>query len=251
MARHDRPSANPASTADATAALKLDVVSDTICPWCYVGKRRLAAALAELAGEGLAFEVTWRPFQLNPTMPKEGLDRRDYRTRKFGSWERSKALDVQVAAAGAEDGLTFRHDLMTRTPNTLASHALIRLAHDLGGTVMQDAVVELLFVAYFTGGRDVGDHRVLAEIGEEAGLGRANIDPFLSDAANLEAVVYDENLARGLGLNGVPSFVFDGRFLFSGAQPVTAICNMLREAAAAHLASGNVASSKEDARVLT
>src|SRR5947209_5080393 len=96
----------------------LEVVSDAICPWCYVGKRRLAKALTLLAQDGLTFAVRWLPFQLNPDMPKGGIDRRAYRTRKFGSWERSQALDARVAAVGAGEGLAFRHDLMARTPNT-------------------------------------------------------------------------------------------------------------------------------------
>lgn len=215
-----------------TSAFRLDVVSDTICPWCYVGKRRLAAALPILAGEGLAFEVTWRPFQLNPTMPSEGVDRRGYRSAKFGSWDRSQALDAQVAGAGAGDGLVFRHDLMAKTPNTMASHALIRLARSEGGPALQDRVVEGLFAAYFTQGRDVGDPAVLADIGAEAAMDRDKVAAYLADPASAEAVLDDERLARGLGLNGVPSVVLDGHFLFSGAQPTPVIVRALREAAA-------------------
>lgn len=219
-------------TTDLRSAFKLDVVSDSICPWCYVGKRRLAAALPLLAAEGLIFEITWRPFQLNPTMPREGLDRRAYRSAKFGSWEKSQTLDAEVAAAGATDGLVFRYDLMARTPNTLASHALIRLAHDIGGASLQDAVVESLFEAYFTIGRDVGDPEVLADLGAGVGIERARIVAHLADPASVQAVAYDEKLARGLGLNGVPSVVIDGHFLFSGAQPTPVIVRALREAGA-------------------
>src|SRR4051794_30663092 len=111
----------------------LEVVSDAICPWCYVGKRRLAKALALLARDGLTFAVRWLPFQLNPDMPKGGVDRRAYRTRKFGSWERSQALDARVAAVGAGEGLAFRHDLMARTPNTFDAHRLVWLAGRAGG----------------------------------------------------------------------------------------------------------------------
>ena len=150
-------------TGAALSSFRLDIVSDTICPWCYVGKRRLAAALPVL---GLTFDVTWRPFQLNPTMPREGLDRRAYRSAKFGSWEKSQALDAQVTEAGASAGLVFRHDLMAKTPNTVASHALIRLARETGDAAMQDRVVEALFSAYFTQGLDVGDLAVLADLAE-------------------------------------------------------------------------------------
>jgi predicted DsbA family dithiol-disulfide isomerase len=222
---------------------RLDVVSDTICPWCYVGKRRLAAALPVLAAEGLRFEVTWRPFQLNPAMPTEGLDRRLYRSAKFGSWEKSQALDAQVAAAGRGDGLVFRHDLMAKTPNTLASHALIRLGLELGGPALQDRVVEALFAAYFAQGRDVGDREVLAELGEGVGIDRARSLAFLADPASAAAVADEERLARGLGLNGVPSYVLDGRYLFSGAQPARAMVRALREASAVPATPGRAAAS--------
>jgi len=215
------------------STLQLDIVSDTICPWCYVGKRRLDAALPVLAAEGLAFEVTWRPFQLNPDMPREGVDRRAYRTAKFGSWEQSQVRDAQVAAAGASAGLTFRHDLMARTPNTVASHALLRLAHDFGGAAMQDRVVEALFAAYFTQGVDIGDGAVLADIAAAAGIDRACAAAFLADPASADAVASEETLARSLGLDGVPSFVLGGYYLFSGAQPTAVMIQALREASAA------------------
>lgn len=213
--------------------LRLEIVSDTICPWCYIGKRRLGRALDQLTAEGLAFELLWRPFQLNPTMPPEGLDRRSYRAAKFGSWERSQALDAKVAAAGAEEGLVFRHDLMARTPNTVASHALIHLAHELGGAELQDRVVESLFAAYFTQGRDVGAPALLADLAEAAGMDRVAVMAYLADPASGAAVRRDEALARRLDLHGVPSFVLAGHYLFSGAQPTLFIVQALREASAA------------------
>ena len=112
----------------------IDVISDVICPWCYIGKRRLEKAVALAGGD---VRVRWHPFQLNPQMPKEGMNRKEYRTAKFGSWERSRSLDAQVAAAGAAEGLTFAHDQMERTPNTLDAHRLVWLADTLG---VQDAV---------------------------------------------------------------------------------------------------------------
>lgn len=212
--------------------MRLDIVSDTICPWCYIGKRRFAAALPLLAAEGITFEVHWQPFQLNPDMPTKGIDRRAYRTAKFGSWEKSLALDAQVAAAGQSEGLTFRHDLMARTPNTLASHTLIRLARQEGGFDLQDQMVEALFVAYFTEGRDIGDPAVLTEIAEQAGLERTRTEACLADPANVEAVRHDEQLARRLGLNGVPSVLLEGHYLFSGAHPTPVVVRALREASA-------------------
>lgn len=212
--------------------LRLDVVSDTICPWCYIGKRRLAGALAMLGAEGLAFAVTWRPFQLNPTMPKEGVARREYRTQKFGSWERSQQLDAQVAEAGRSEGLAFRHDLMERTPNTLASHALIRLALEAGGDSLQDRVVEDLFVAYFTQGQDIGNLEILAGVGEQAGLDSAQVRAALSDEGVLAAVADEESRIRASGLDGVPGFFVEGHFVFAGAHPAPAMARALREVSA-------------------
>jgi predicted DsbA family dithiol-disulfide isomerase len=232
------------SRPDAPTPFHLDIVSDTICPWCYVGKRRLEEAVPILKAEGLTLDVTWRPFQLNPTMPKEGLDRRAYRSAKFGSWEKSQALDAQVAQAG---GSVFRHDLMAKTPNTVASHALIRLAHETGGSAMQDRVVEALFSAYFTQGLDVGNPVVLADLAEGAGIERRRASAFLSDPASLEAVIQDETLARGLGLNGVPSFILDGNYLFSGALPTSAMVRALREASAKLISRGPTAVPTEPA----
>ena len=236
MADHIIPFEADTTTAPSDRRLRLDIVSDTICPWCFIGKRHLEAALPILAAEGLNFDLHWRPFQLNPDMPKAGVDRRTYRTAKFGSWERSQALDVQVAAAGAAAKLQFRHDLMQRTPNTVASHVLIRLAHELGGAACQDRVVEALFRAYFTGGQDIGDAQVLAELGAKAGIDRARILATVGDAASTEAVLKEEGLARGLRIDGVPSFVLEGHLMFSGAQPAATMVRVLRDASAALMA---------------
>ena len=142
------------NAAAAPVAVALEVVSDAICPWCYVGKRRLEAAIALLPA-GVTVDITWLPFELNPDMPKGGVERDDYRRRKFGSLERSRALDKQVAAVAAGEGITMRHDLMQRTPNTVDTHRLIWLAKQQG---VQDSLVEALFRGYFVEGRDIGDH---------------------------------------------------------------------------------------------
>ena len=155
------------------ATLAIDVISDAICPWCWVAKRRLDSAIAAIAPDVTA-TVTWRPFELNPEMPKVGVDRCAYRSAKFGSWQHSQALDAQVAAAGRSEGLAFNHDKMERTPNTVDAHRLIRLAGQQG---KQDVVVEGLFAAYFNEGRDIGDPAVLADIGASAGLDRARFWP--------------------------------------------------------------------------
>ena len=131
--------------------LLIEIASDVICPWCYIGKRRLEKAIAALDRQH-EVRVRWLPFQLNPTMPKEGISRRDYRTKKFGSWERSLELDAQVAASGAAEGIHFAFDRTERTPNTLDAHRLIWLADQ---HAIQDAIMEAQFRAYFVKGRDL------------------------------------------------------------------------------------------------
>ena len=163
-----RPPARGSTSAGRTGT-RIDIVSDAICPWCYIGKRQLERALATLAEEGLTFQVHWNPFQLNPDMPKEGRDRAAYRAWKFGSAEKSAALDQRITEAAAAVGLAFRTDLMTRTPNTIDAHRLIWFAGQHGD---QDAAMEAVFKAYFIEGRDIGDHAVLADCAAEAGLPR-------------------------------------------------------------------------------
>src|SRR5258707_14945263 len=151
--------------------LAIDIVSDVICPWCFIGKRRFEKAL-RLRPPEVEIEVHWRPYELNPDMPAEGIDRKLYRTRKFGSWEHSQALDAQVAQAGAGDGIPFAFDRMERTPNTFDAHRLIWLAGKQGA---QAAVVEALFRAYFLDARDIGDREVLAQVAGAAGLNAGDV----------------------------------------------------------------------------
>ena len=206
----------------------LEVVSDTICPWCYVGKRRLEAALAAI-GDDLSFEIRWRPYELNPNMPRGGVDRRTYRSSKFGSWEKSLELDAQVRAAGAEDGLDFHHQRIEKTPNTLLSHVLVRSA---GETDIQSDIVEALFRAYFVDGKDVGDRAVLAAIASEAGLDQATIEQAL-DNEELRADVKAEARAFAQsGIGGVPTILLNRFSLFSGAHRSERIERVLRAAAA-------------------
>lgn len=205
---------------------RIDVVSDAICPWCWVGKRNLEGALALLAAEGERFEVHWRPFQLNPDMPREGVERDSYRAAKFGSLTRSRELDAQVAAAGRAAGVEFRHALMARTPNTVAAHRLIRLAGQQGPAV-QDKVVEALFVAYFQQGQDIGDRVVLAAIAAAQGLDAAtHLD---GDEGEAEVLQEDAGFRRA-GLSGVPTFALDGHVVFSGAMPAERMAEAFRRA---------------------
>ena len=215
---------------DTRSVHDLTIVSDVICPWCFVAKKNLEKAL-ELAGNDLAVKITWRPFELNPGMPKEGLNRREYRSKKFGSWEQSQNLDAQVASAGKLAGITFHHDLMERTPNTFNAHRLIWLAGEDG---VQDAVVEALFRAYFVEGRDVGDTKVLAEIAKQTGLSGPVVAAFLEGTAGTEEVRLEAQTAKMGGISGVPTFILDGEELFSGAMKPELMAARLREAATAH-----------------
>jgi predicted DsbA family dithiol-disulfide isomerase len=190
----------------------VDVISDVICPWCYIGKRRLEKAVAALDGP---VNVRWLPFQLNPTMPKEGISRKEYRTRKFGSWERSLELDAQVAAAGAGEGISFAFTRIERTPNTLDAHRLIWLADQQS---VQDAVMEALFRAYFTEGRDISNRQTLIDVVAEAGLDRNRAEAVLNSNDGLEAIKEAEGLSRRHRVDGVPFFIINNEITLSGAQ---------------------------------
>lgn len=208
-------------------SLAIEIVSDVICPWCFVGKRQLERAMARLP-EGVTATVRWKPFQLNPHMPPEGVDRVAYRSRKFGSWEHSQRLDAQVGAAAAQVGLHMRHDLMRRTPNTFNAHRLIWLA---GREGVQDALVEGLFGAYFTEGKDVGDAEALAGIAGGAGLDESRVAAFLAGEEGRAEVAGEENAARRRGLNGVPTFIVNGEPAFSGALRADLMLGHLVQAA--------------------
>jgi predicted DsbA family dithiol-disulfide isomerase len=221
----------PASSAtnlrtEAAVGTRIDIVSDAICPWCYVGKRQLERALAMLAQEGMHFSVHWNPFQLNPDMPKEGRDRAAYRAWKFGSVERMREADARVAQAAANVGLPFRQDLMLRTPNTIDAHRLIWFAGQNG---VQDAAMEAVFKAYFIEGRDIGDAAVLADCAAEAGLDRGVVAEFLAGEVAAQEMRAADQSAREAGVNGVPSFFLDGYGLFSGAMPAETMADALRK----------------------
>ncbi len=203
----------------------LDVISDAICPWCWIGKAHLEAALEELRGEGLAFQVRWRPFQLNPDMPEEGVERAAYRAQKFGSEERGRQLDAQVAEAGRAAGLSFRHDLMRRTPNTVAAHRVIRAAEAAG---VQQPVVDALFRAYFQEGQDIGDPVTLDAIA--AGAGLPGMAAMLAGEEHRREVLAEDMAARRGGISGVPSFLMDRHLLFSGAMPGPRMAEAFRQA---------------------
>ncbi len=189
----------------------IDIYSDVICPWCFIGKRRMEKGLA-----GRPVAVRWHPFELNPDLPCEGVERRAYRIKKFGSWERSLELDAQIGRAFAGEGLAFNPEKMARTPNTFDAHRIIWLAGEKGA---QDAVVEVLFRAYFTDGRDLSDQATLAAIAVEGGLDAKEVNELLAGERGAAEVRQWEQKGQRLGITGVPFFVINGKVAVSGAQP--------------------------------
>jgi predicted DsbA family dithiol-disulfide isomerase len=194
-------------------AAAIEVVSDVVCPWCFIGKRRLEKAL--VLAERESTHIHWKAFELNPQAPKEGLDRQAYRTRKFGSAAYAKELEARVIQAGAEDGIEFRFDRIERVPNTLDAHRLIWLAGHDGS---QDAIVENLFRAYFIEGRDVGSPGVLRDIAAESGLNAARVDELLTTDLGKREVLDQEREGHAHGVSGVPTFFVAGVPVMSGAQ---------------------------------
>jgi predicted DsbA family dithiol-disulfide isomerase len=193
--------------------LKIDIYSDVVCPWCYVGKRRLERALGQLESDrAVTRQIIWRPFQLNPTMPKEGMDRTVYLEAKFGSLVAFRQVEAHVLEAGAEEGIGFAFDKITRTVNTFMAHRLMWYAAQQG---CQNAIVDILFKGYFEGGADIGSPSVLAQLAERAGL---NAGPFLQSEAGTAEVKAEEAAGHKLGIRGVPYFVLNGTYALSGAQ---------------------------------
>jgi predicted DsbA family dithiol-disulfide isomerase len=207
--------------------LHLQVVADLICPWCFIGKRSLDQALEILAGQGVQVEVDWLPYQLNPAMPTDGMDRKEFRTVRFGSWENALAMDARAVEAGRRRGVEINYQLQARTPNTVAAHALVRLARLEGGAVLQERIVDALFAGYFTHGQDIGDPAVLERIAEEAGMRPGAVQRSLQGQADVRGRA---DAIRAMGLSGVPSYLVDGKLLFSGSQDVEGYVERLASA---------------------
>ena len=195
----------------------IDIVSDVICPWCFIGKRRLERALAMTPQPDL--QIGWRPFQLNPDMPPEGMAREDYLRAKFGDAKGGRIYD-QVRAAGAEEGIAFAFEKIRRTPNTIKAHRLIRWSAKAG---RQDAMVEALFRAYFLDGEDLSDDATLLRIAHGAGFEPADTAAYLAGVEDEEAIRAEDAFSRQVGINGVPCFIVDRKFALSGAQPPEAL----------------------------
>jgi predicted DsbA family dithiol-disulfide isomerase len=204
--------------------IHIEVYSDVVCPWCYVGKRRLERALTSVGGDT---HVTWRPFQLNPTMPLGGMDRTAYLKAKFGSLEAFGRMEEQLLAAGADEQIPFAFEKVARTPNTFMAHRLIWYTEQQG---CQDAVVESLFRGYFTEGADIGSVPVLGQLAGRAGLDAAAVESFLQREEGATEVKAEEAAGHRLGIHGVPYFVINGSISISGAQPPDIFVSAIRQA---------------------
>lgn len=210
--------------------IPVTITSDFICPWCFIGERRLARAAAKLSEDlrdEIRLDITWRPFELNPTIPAEGIDRRAYRIAKFGSWEYSRRLDAQVTEAGTPDGTIFNYDRISHTPNTRRAHRLVWWAKRNGGSA--DSLVDRLFEAYFIDGHDLSSPAELAGIAAIAGLPRDTVVGFLTSDEGTDQVTAAEAEAYRNGIHSVPDFRM-GSIGFSGAQPIEIMTEALRRA---------------------
>ena len=193
--------------------MQIDIISDTTCPWCFIGKRRLERALAMRPQADL--DIKWQPYQLNPTMPAEGIKRRQYLASKFGGAERAERQFDRIRKAGIEEGIDFKFDRIDRTPNTINSHRLVYYAGLMGD---QDLIVERLFQAFFFDGRDVGDNTILTEIAAAAGLDGDDVAFYLEGDKDRAYVLDHDEKVRRAGITGVPCFILQGKYAISGAQ---------------------------------
>lgn len=192
--------------------LSIEIYSDVVCPWCYIGKRRLERALEGLGGSVIA-QIAWRPFQLNPTMPQNGMDRKEYLEAKFGSLEAFKTLEEHLQEAGRSERIPFAFEKVARTPNTFQAHRLIWYAAQQG---CQNEIVDRLFQGYFEEGADIGSTGTLVQLASETGL---QAESFLNSVAGTEEVKAEEAAGHRLGIRGVPYFVLNQTLGVSGAQP--------------------------------
>jgi predicted DsbA family dithiol-disulfide isomerase len=209
-------------------ALAIDIVSDVVCPWCYIGKRRLEAALElyrERRPDAPAPTVTFHPFELNPDMPREGVSRADYIAKKFGA--RGYSAHDRLVHAGAQLDIAFAFDRIARQPNTLAAHSLIEAGRRKG---VQGAMKAALLKAFFVDSLDLTDDKVLVKIAAGAGLDREEAEAALADESLRSAVAQEEDTARAMGVNGVPFFIFNQRLAVEGAQPPDILLEAMLEA---------------------
>ena len=193
--------------------IELDIFSDTVCPWCFIGKKRLENALKKYTN--LEIKQTWRPFQLNPGMPPDGMDRQEYLISKFGSADAAKTVYENIYEEGIKEGINFNFDLMDLTPNSFNSHRLLALAYKQN---IQESVLNSLFESYFINGKDIGDPNILLEIAVKHKIDAEEFKNYLSNQENIEPLANEEIQARKMGINSVPTFIINKQIVISGAQ---------------------------------
>lgn len=209
--------------------ISVDVVSDVVCPWCYVGQKRLEKAAASLPD--IDVEINWRPFQLDPTIPPGGRDRKQYMMAKFGSEERIREIHARIEPLGEAEGIDFAFDAIKVSPNTIDAHRLIRWAASAGPGV-QNAVVKRLFALYFEEGGNIGDHAVLVDASAQCGMDAAVVEAMLATDADREAVETEVATASRMGITGVPCFLLESRYAVMGAQETETLADAIRQVAA-------------------
>jgi predicted DsbA family dithiol-disulfide isomerase len=217
--------------------MRIDIISDVVCPWCFIGKRHLEQALrlrAEAQPDATPAEIRWHPFQLNPGLPASGVPRQEYIESKFGGPERARNIYARLSKAGLSAGISFAFDRIEMQPNTLEAH---RLIHRAASANIQDEMVDSLFRGYFLEGKDLTRIEVLSELAERAGIARAEAEAYLLSDEDRDAVAEADEQARRMGVEGVPFFIFNERLAVSGAQPAEALLEAMTEAEAAPAAA--------------
>ena len=219
---------------ESSAPLNIDIVSDVVCPWCYIGKRHVEQAISKWQEKhpNAAVNVRWHPFQLNPDLPLEGTDRKGYLEAKFGGPQRAKEIYARVSAAGRNAGLELNFDGILKQPNTLAAHALIAYAQRADDGAHADAVAERLFKAYFVDGEFIGDLEVLVAIAADCGLDPDATRAVLSESATLDQIAAQDASVREQGITGVPFFIFNLKLALSGAQPPDVLLEAMEKSVA-------------------
>ena len=193
--------------------IELDIFSDTVCPWCYIGKKRLENALNKY--KNLVIKQTWRPFQLNPGMPPDGMDRQEYLISKFGSSDAAKTVYENIYEEGVKEGINFNFDLIEVTPNSFNSHRLLALAYNAN---IQEKVLDDLFESYFLHGKDIGDPNILLQIAIKHNIDAEEFKSYLSDQENIEPLANEEIQAKKMGINSIPTFIVNKQIVINGAQ---------------------------------
>jgi predicted DsbA family dithiol-disulfide isomerase len=208
----------------------VDVVSDVVCPWCFIGQRRLDSALAAIPE--IPVEVRWRPFQLDATIPQQGRDRKEYMLAKFGSEDKLREIHARIEQLGAAEGIDFDFEAIKVSPNTLDAHRVIRWAATYGADV-QNRLARRLFQLYFEEGKNVGDHAVLIEAAGQAGMDAPVVTALLATENDREAVANEAATASRMGITGVPCFLLEGKYAVMGAQESATLADAIRQVAAA------------------